>query len=1335
MAAGADRRIGELEMLSEGERRQVLVEWNQTERGYEKESCVQQLFEEQAARTPEAAAVVSEEQALTYGELNERANQLAHYLREAGVGAEVRVGLCVERSAEMVVGLLGILKAGGAYVPLDPQYPAERLSFMLQDAQVQVLVTVSGTKEEKLEGEWAETAAGVHVIELDQEWGEIRQEPRSNLERVSEVGNPAYVIYTSGSTGMPKGAMNIHRGLCNRLIWMQERYGLSPEDRVLQKTPFTFDVSVWEFFWPLLTGACLVVARPGGHQDVGYLVRAVQEFQITTIHFVPPMLTVWLEHEGVGQCDSLKRVICSGEALSIEQATQFHRRLKAELHNLYGPTEASIDVSRWECENDDARDVVPIGRPIANTEMYVLDGGMEAAPVGVSGELYIGGAGLARGYLNRPSLTAERFVPHPFSREGGERLYRTGDIGKWRRDGELEYAGRVDEQVKIRGYRIEPGEIEAALREIAGVREAVVVAREQGSGQKRLGAYLGGDEAEVPGTGELREQLQERLPEYMVPTAYVWMERLPLTANGKLNRKALPEPEAVQAGQEQSYVGPRTPTEELLCGIWAKVLGVERVGVEDNFFELGGHSLLATQVVSQLRQVFGIELPLRQVFEAPTVAGLAVRVEEAQQAGEGRRILPLEAVERGEELALSYAQQRLWFIDQLEGGSAAYNIAVAVRMKGKLEVEVLRRSLNEVVRRHEALRTRFEMRSGVGMQVIAAEWEQPLEVVDLQVWEEEEREAEVLRLAGEEACRRFDLVQGPLLRARLLLLGAEEQVLLFTMHHIISDGWSMGVLVREVAELYEVYARGEESRLSELKIQYSDYAVWQREYLESGVGNEQLGYWKEQLEGMRALELPLDGARPGVQSYRGASRRVVLSAERSEQLRQLSRSEGVTLFMTLLAGFQVLLSRWSGEEDVAVGTPVANRTRAEVEPLIGFFVNTLVLRTDLSGQPTVRELLRRVREVCLGAYAHQDVPFERVVEELNPERDLSRHPLFQSMFALQNAPVSSATLAGLRFDPVPVEMARSRFDLFLSVSENSEADGRLAAMLEYATDLFAPERMERFLEHWQRLLEAMAAGADRRIGELEMLSEGERRQVLVEWTQTERGYEKESCVQQLFEEQAARTPEAVAVVSEEQALTYGELNERANQLAHYLREAGVGAEVRVGLCVERSAEMVVGLLGILKAGGAYVPLDPQYPAERLSFMLQDAGIEVLLTQSMLMGRLPQTRTRLIQLDRDWPLIAQYRRGNPPAAVDGENAAYVIYTSGSTGTPKGVAVVHDAVINMLGSMVDFLKFGSRDALFSVTSLSFDIAALELFVPLIQGAVVFITRPEVVRDARA
>ncbi len=1286
-----EKLIEELELLSERERSQLLVEWNQTESEYRSEQLLHELFEAQAARNPEQVALVFGGAALSYGELNRKANQLAHYLQARGVGPEVLVGVCIERSLMMVVGLLGILKAGGAYVPLDPAYPAERVAFMLEDSNARVVLT-----EEKLLG----LLGRAESICLDRDWEKIEKEQETNLARQAAGENLAYVIYTSGSTGRPKGVAIAHRSTAALLAWAGRVYSPEELSGVLASTSICFDLSVFELFVPLSYGGRVVLAG-----DVMQLLELDGTAAVKLVNTVPSAMTELVRLKGLPQ--TVRTVNLAGEPLAGSLVDELYKTGHVRrVVDLYGPSE---DTTYSTFAERTAGGPVTIGRPIANSRAYLLDGKLQPVPVGVAGELYLGGAGLARGYLNRPDLTAHVFVPDPFSARGGERLYRTGDLARYRADGQLEYLGRIDNQVKVRGFRIELGEIETAIKKHPHVSEALVLVREDEPGDRRLVAYVVPDRD--VSESQLKRHLEERLPDYMVPAMFVELAELPLTPNGKVDRRRLPAPRS-EAQALDEFVAPRTDLEELLAGIWAEVLKVSRVGVNDNFFELGGHSLLAVSMISRVRDALGVQLKVRSLFEAPTVARLARTVSQLH----GNAAIPaITRVEREGHLPLSFAQERLWFLDQLEKESAFYNMPAAFRVSGTLNVEHLRSAFEALTMRHEVLRTTFAVVDEKPVQVISPTPAVTFTVSDLRSLDRDVREAEMRRLTTEEVQRPFDLQSGPLLRVKLVQTGESEHVLLITTHHIVSDGWSMGILIRELTTLYDDFALGRASQLARLPVQYVDYAIWQRQWLQNDLLEKQISYWRQQLAGMPAvLDLPKDRPRPAVQTSRGARRAARFPPELTKALNELSRRQGATLFMTLLAAFETLLYRYSGQKDFAVGTPVAGRTAAEVEGLIGFFVNTLVMRADVSGQPSFVELLGRVRERAIEAYAHQDLPFERLVEAVQPERSLSHTPLFQVALVFQNAPLAQFDLSGLKFERLAAESGTAKFDLTLFATERADS---LYLAVEYNTDLFEHARIERMLEHLQTLIESIVREPEKLIEELELLSERERSQLLVEWNRTESEYEREQLLHELFEAQAARNPEQVALVFGGAALSYGELNRKANQLAHYLQARGVGPEVLVGVCIERSLMMVVGLLGILKAGGAYVPLDPAYPAERVAFMLEDSNARVVLTEEKLLGLLG--RAESICLDRDWEKIEKEQETNLARQAAGENLAYVIYTSGSTGRPKGVAIAHRSTAALLAWAGRVYSPEELSGVLASTSICFDLSVFELFVPLSYG----------------
>ena len=1592
-------------------------DWNNTAQPVS-ETTLAALFEAQVFRCPEATALLFEERGLNYAELNARANQLAHLLIDRGVGPESLVALALPRSLEMVVALLGILKTGAAYLPLDLDYPAERLAFMLGDARPACVINARKTAAAAL-------SAGAPMLCLDEPAiaaalaASLDTNP-TDRERVRPLlpHHPAYVIYTSGSTGRPKGVVIAHAAIANRLQWMQSAYGLTGADCVLQKTPVSFDVSVWELFWPLLQGATLLMAAPQGHKDPAYLAALIAEKRVTTVHFVPSMLWSFLQEPGVGACRSLKRVICSGEALPARLCSLFRDTLDVPLHNLYGPTEAAVDVTFWECSRRDEGAAIPIGRPIWNTQAHVLDDSLRVVPVGSEGELYLAGIALARGYLRRPGLTAERFVANPFG-PPGDRLYRTGDRARWRPDGALDFLGRADEQVKIRGFRIEPGEIEAVLTAHPAAAQAAVISRDDG-GDKRLVAYLAPsathalpvrqmlrlkatgadlagkthempngltvfhqntgetnflyqeifeereylqhgitlpedacvfdvganiglfslfvgqcrrnatiyafepippvfnslqlnwslyglngkvfecglaertghgvftfyphdtvissstttraearqyvksalrnqqrvpetaqddalleelldarldsqqytcqlrtvseiitendieridllkidvegaeetvltgiaatdwprirqlvlevhdvsgrlgrlenllqaqgftvhcmqqkslldtplytlyavrslhtDEADVvdPTSGrkdwtwtsgnslvrDVRMSLQRQLPDYMVPEAIVLLESLPLTPNGKLDRKALPAPNFTPAvGQE-----PRTPGEETLSGLFAEVLKLARVGIHDSFFELGGHSLLAAQLVSRIRPALGVELPLRALFEAPTVAGLA---QELTQARPARRALKPEP--RPQHMPLSFAQERLWFLDRLGGPSQTYNIPITVRLPGRIDLEVVRRALADVVTRHESLRTRFPETGGMPVQEILA----PDVVPDLR--HQDIRATELPEALQRAAAYCFDLALEIPLRTWLFRVTAELEdehgVLLLLMHHIAGDGASIEPLTQDLRRAYEARLRGSAPAWPSLPVQYADYTLWQRRLLGTETDphsliSQQAAYWTRQLLGLpEQLELPTDRPRPARSSFRGDSLTFRLDAQLHGQMLRLAHDHRATVFMVLQASLALLLSRLGAGPDIPLGVPIAGRTDDALEGLVGFFVNTLVVRTDTSGNPSFLQLLARVRATNLSAYAHQDLPFELLVEILNPTRSLARHPLFQVMLAFQSQTArTEGTFAGTE----PVITPVARFDLTFDLSEQRASDGTprgIGGRIEYATDLFDRATIESLAQRLVHVLEAVVAEPTLRVDEVPLLTPQERRQLLVDWNDTVRPLSADT-VPELFEAQVLRSPTATAVVFQQEALTYSQLNARANQLAHYLIGRGIGPESLIAVALPRSPDMIVAILGILKSGAAYLPLDSNYPAQRLAFMLADARPAGLITGGTQAERMPGDVWTLC-LDDPGTRVALASAPLPnPTDVDrigslvSAHPAYVIYTSGSTGGAKGVVVTHAGVPSLAASQIERFAIDAQSRVLQFASSSFDAAFSELCIGLLSGA---------------
>jgi amino acid adenylation domain-containing protein len=1280
-----NQALARLPLLTAAERHRLLVEWNDTAATDRVECCLHELVAAQAQLTPDAVALECEDAVLSYSELNGRANQVARYLRRLGVAPDVLVGLCLEPSLELIVGVLGILKSGGAYVPLDPSYPAERLSFMMADSQAAVMVTQQ------------QFAAGMQsqTVCLDSDWSLLAEDDTQDFASGVCADNLAYVIYTSGSTGKPKGAVIQHRSAVELVAWSREVFSAKELRGVLAATSICFDLSIFELFVPLSRGGKAIVVA-----DALRIPDLTAKEGISLINTVPSVITELLRVGGLPQ--SVQTVNLAGEALPVALVRQLYEQtLVKRVFDLYGPTEDTT-YSTYALRHPSGP--MTIGRPIANTRTYALDGNLEPLPSGVAGQLCIGGDGLARGYLRRPDLTAERFIPDPFSANGG-RLYQTGDLTRHLSDGRLEYLGRLDQQVKVRGYRIELGEIEAVLTAHPAIAEAIVVAREA-EGAKQLVAYQVASDGSQPTSKELREYLGHQLPQYMLPQAFVWLEELPRLPNGKVNRQQLPAPEQEQRSEYGEQ--PRTQLEEILAGIWSEVLAVVQVGIEENFFELGGHSLLAVQVAARVRTALQIELPLRWVFESPTVRGLAARLQEVRQSETSVSIPAITPALREGPLPLSFAQERLWFVDQLEPGSPVYNISTAVTLEGSLQTAALEQSLAEMVRRHEVLRTCFIEIGGQPAQVTTTTMSLPLRLVNLTYINAADITSKVI---GQETAVAFDLARCPLLRVRLLQLSEREHALVLTFHHIICDGWSMNVLVKEMTSLYKAFSTGNPSPLTDLALQYGDYAAWQRRWLQGEVLDQELRYWKQQLSGVpEFLELPLDRPRPRVRKYSGAFASGHLSTDLSEALKALSRRSGSTLFMTLLAAFQLMLSRYSGQEDIVVGAPSAGRNLTELEGQIGFFINTLALRTDLTGNPTFLDLLTRVRKVSLEAFAHQDAPFEKLLEELQVQRDLSRTPLLQVFFNMLNLPNQPVELPELRITPLGQE-AGAKFDLTFYITDRR--DGLLFTMV-YDTDLFQPERMIEMLEQLECLLEQIVAEPERSISEYSLVTPTSR-SVLPDATISLPEPVHEPITQTFFSV-AEMHSERAAICGAGQSWNYFQLSQRAQAIASYLLKDGLKKGDVVAVSGPPSFSLIASLLGVMAGGGVLLTLDPNLPAERRKMLLREVAAKRLLLAEDPNAEdwIPEGVT-VIDVRQVPDTVSQTF---PP--VNPEDPAYIFFTSGTTGVPKAVLGCHKGLAHFLNWQRDTFKIGPNDRCAQLTALSFDVVMRDIFLPLTSGA---------------
>ncbi|MEL4897612.1 amino acid adenylation domain-containing protein [Crocosphaera sp. Alani8] len=1284
IARNPEQQLWEIALLTNQEQKELLIEGDGKEEKENSNILIHQLFEAQVEKIPNNTAVIFEEELLTYQELNKKANQLAHHLRNLGVKPETLVGICLEPSLEMVIALLAILKVGGAYLPLDPNYPQQRLEFMIQDSEIDYLISSSALKNNN-------SNTVKHFIDISTIQAEINQQKNTNLALKINPENLAYIIYTSGSTGIPKGVQVPHSCLSNFLLSMKEKPGLTDKDTLLSVTTLSFDIAALELYLPLTVGAKLILVSRDVTVEGVTLAQQLLTQKVTVMQATPATWKLLLASGWEGKKDLT--ILCGGEALSPDLAEQLKEKSK-QVFNLYGPTETTIWSSVYEVETEKVR----LGKPINNTQLYILDKDYNQLPIGVPGELYIGGKGVTRGYLKRPELTAERFIANPF--KAGERLYKTGDLVKYGEDREIEYIGRIDYQVKLRGYRLELGEIETTILNHNQIKEAVVIVKEES-----LIAYIVCQEDISINPRSIKEYIGEKLPNYMIPSRFVELEKLPLTPNGKIDRKALPEIEL----KSEDYIVPKTATEEILAGIWGTILNIERVSVEENFFEIGGHSLLATQIMSQVRQVFEVELPLRVLFEKPTIRSLSKVIE----GEEKQEIVSLKKIERSGELPLSFAQQRQWFLAQLEPDSPFYNIAIALRFKGSLNIVALTHSFQEVMKRHEVLRTGFITQDGKPNIAITDTTNLSIPVIDLSLIPLEKQEETITKLSQEEAQKPFNIESCPLLRVKLLRLTEEEHILLLTMHHIISDAWSMGILVQEVATFYQAFLQEQPSSLPELPIQYLDFSAWQRQWLQGERLDTQLNYWKTQLQDAPTLlEMPSDRPRPVVQNFHGSTYSCTISQPLTEQLQSLCHQTGTTLFMLLLATFSVLLHRYSSNEDIVIGSPIANRNYGEIEGLIGFFVNTLALRIDLSENPTFLDLLKQVRQVALGAYSHQDVPFERLLEALEIPRSLSHTPLFQVMFVLQNTPLNPIQLPELQWEPLEMDNHTAKFDLTLMMRETE--DGLLTTW-EYNTELFKQETIIRLGNCFETLLNAIITDAEQPISELSLLDEQEQELIINMGNVLQPDSVGQFSIHQLFAEQVHKTPDAIAVICGDQQLTYQELDRKTNQLANYLQRFGVQPDTLIGLCVERSLGMIIGILAILKSGGAYVPIDTNSPPERINLLLEDTKINLLLTQTNIDYPWPHPVT-VIHIDET--AITEETESTPSVHSTPEHLAYVMYTSGSTGIPKGVCIPHRGVVRLVKNS-NYVALREDDVFLQAAPYTFDASTFEIWGALLNG----------------
>lgn len=1287
-------------------------EWNYTQTEYPDDMSIYSLFKQQAERTPESIALDFEDGQLTYRELNKCADRLSHNLMKLGIGSEMVVGIISDISSVTIVGLLAILKAGGAYMPLDPAYPWERLSFMMEDAQASVLLAP------KKHLNTLPPDHGFKTFALDSCMGAklISDEFLKNQQYSGSAENLAYVMYTSGSTGIPKGVAVTHRNV-SRLVFNTNYISLKSTDRVAQLSNIAFDAATFEIWGALLHGARLIgVSRDIALSPLRFSAY-IRERKISVMFLTTALFNQIVREYPDAFC-TLRYLLFGGETVNPKWVKIVcENGSPKNLLHVYGPTECTT-FSTWYPirEVSENAATVPIGRPISNTQVHILDKDLVPLPLGIPGEMYIGGPGVAMGYLNRPDLTREKFIPDPFSKESGARLYRTGDFALFLPDGNIKFIGRMDNQVKIRGFRIELCEIETTLSQCPDVDQVTTVIREDRPGDKKLVAYI------IPASGcrrsevELRKYLGERLPTFMIPSSFVFMDAFPLTPNGKVDRNALPVPEISGAGDQ-----PRTSMERILSEIWGRVLGIKYVGINDNFFEMGGHSLLAVEVISRVREQLNLEIPVSRFFNNPTISGLATLMEKHSCNQIHAAIQP---IPRDRTFLLSYPQQQMWFLCRLYPDDPVYNETCSFRL-GKIDQNILEKSLTEIVRRYEILRTTFEIKRSSIIQVIHEPMPFPLRKIDLRDIPGGRREMEALRLAEEELKKPFDLSTGPLLRGTLIRLHDHDFRLFIAIHHIVTDGVSMyDVFFPELEVIYAAFSSGLPSPLPESTVQYADFSAWQREQLNKETLAPHLEYWEKQLVDLPVLKLPTDRQYSAEMTFRGDRECLSLGRELTDALKSFSRERGTTLFTTLSAVFHALLHRYTGQEDLVTGTFTAGRDRHEIQGCMGDFLNTLVIRVDLSGNPTVIELLDRVRKTIADALDHQDLPFDVLVASLQPKREAGRNPLFQVAFVLEPPLPKRETAWSL--SQLDIHSGTSKFDLTLELEDCPEG---IIGRCEYSTDLFDASTIKRMIGHFKVLLEGFIANPQQHISELPILTEAERHQILVEWNDTCVEYPRNRCIHHLFDEQTEKSPGAVSVVFEDKQLTYRKLNAQANRLARYLQSLGVGPEVLVGICMDRSVEMIIGLLAILKAGGAYVPLDPAYPEERIAYMIEDSGTRIVLIGENIATDTFQREDSCIAtvcLDRDLSVIKGYDSSAPSSDVSPYNLAYVLYTSGSTGRSKRVAIEHRSPVALIhwGSRVYSLE--ELSGVSAGTSICFDLSVFEIFLPLAVGGKVILTR---------
>lgn len=1335
VSTSPEHRIWEFPLCQSNEKHRILVEWNPPPLRAITTSSIHELIEHQVQQSPHTIALATEHSEVTYEELNARANQIAHSLRSAGIRPEMAVGICIDPSIEMIVSILAILKADGAYVPLDPKSPKSHLTAILEDIRPSHILTTRNLKHILPEGPWT-----LIVLDEPEHKQDFIQQPVTNLIHSAEPKNLAYVIYTSGSTGKPKGVEIEHLALVEFALSFRQECDLKNGDRVLQFSSLAFDASVEEIFPFLISGGTIVLPTEMTLESPDRFLSKCHALNITVLDLPTAFwheIALHLEHHATMLPPSLRLMIIGGEKASPRAVHSWLKKVRPSIRlvNTYGPTETTVTatihtLNNLPQEEGSQSGTIPIGRPLAHIKTYLLDPHHQPVPIGIPGELYLGGRSLARGYHNREEETGRQFIPNPFCEDEGSRLFKTGDVCRYRPDGVLEYLGRTDHQVKIRGFRVELGEIEAIMQEHDGVYEALVTLDSHTPYGPRLMAYF--IPVRQPGIPirELRTFLKERLPDYMIPSSFLAIDSWPRTSSGKIDRSQLPTLEESSWETKENYVPPRDPMEEAIAEWYGLILGLNRVSIHAHFFELGGHSLLAVQLISRLRDLFQCDIPLRILFENPIVADLAEAIQVLQKKEPHKGEIPcMVPIPKNCPLPLSSSQERIYFLHKLAPQSAAYNIPVAIRLQGQLNHQTLEDSLNQLIQKHESLRTGIREESGKPSQVISSMSCLKLTYIDLRQMPPDQRMGYAREKADETARLPFDLRTPPLMRATLLHLDDHDYVLVMTVHHIVSDQWSFAILGKELGQFYNALCQGQPITQSSSAFQYADFACWQRQWLTSEKLDEQYSYWMNQLSDLPILELPTDHPRLPEQTFSGTHISLDLTKPLLNKLQVLSANENATLYMLCLATFTVLLYRYTGQTDIAIGSPVANRHWPSVEDIVGTFVNTLVLRTNVSGDPTFRELLQRVRQIALDGYANQDLPFEKLVQDLAPSRTSNRMPLVQVLFNFGNAPFERVKFTGLSLSPFEIDRKASQFDL--SVSIDTMFSGKV--FLEFNTDLFDPNHMSLMLNHYRELLQSVVAFPDNKISTLNMLTPAEKQQILVEWNITDSPFPKHLSALDIIEIQATRNPEAIAILARNASLTYRELDEQATACADALRQLGVTPDSPVGVAINRSSNLPVALLGIMKAGGCYLPLDPHGPPERLTFMLSNSQTTILVTQTPFTDNFSEYHGQIFHLDDiERTSKHMHSRNLPKQRVRPSDLAYVIYTSGSTGQPKGVEITHRSLVNFLYSMSRKLGVTNTDVFLAVTPITFDIAALELFLPLSVGARVILLNEEEVRD---